>query len=155
MHSWRALHLLLERTFRGWKDDVWCLRCCRQPLDHMHWAPEKPLSSRLMSTSVRLSQRCLILISAYAPPLMACSEDKDEFYQLLSESLSTIPKGGGLVLAGDFNARLGAEYDHRNGALVSHGVGKMNENGNDFLNSAPTTTLHLLTPCQWICWAIW
>jgi len=59
---------------------------------------------------------------------MACSEEKDEFYQLLSESLSTIPKGDDLVLAGDSNARVGAEYDQWNGALGPHGLGKMNDN---------------------------
>jgi len=106
--------------------------------------------------SVRISQRCLILISAYAPPLMVCSEDEDEFYQLLSESFFTIPKGGGLVLAGDFNTRLGAEYDHRNGALVSHGVDKMNKNGQRLLELCTNyNPLHLITPCQWISWAKW
>jgi len=60
---------------------------------------------------------------------MACSEEKDEFYRLLSESLSTIPKGDDLVLARDFNNWVGAEYDQRNGILRPHSLGKMNENG--------------------------
>jgi len=52
-------------------------------------------------------------------PSGACSEEKDEFYQLLSES----HKGDDLVLAGDCNARVGAEYDQWNGAL-GHQDGK-------------------------------
>ena len=75
----------------------------------------------LMPIGVRISQRCLTVLSTYAPTLMACSEEKDEFCQLLSEPFSTIPKGDDLVLAGDFNARIGAEYDQWNGALGSHG----------------------------------
>jgi len=50
---------------------------------------------------------------------MACSKEKNEFYQLLSESLSTIPKGDDLVLAGDFNALVGVEYDQWNRARAS------------------------------------
>jgi len=77
---------------------------------------------------------------------MACNEEKDEFYQLLSESLSTIPKGDGLVLAGDFNARIGAEYDQWNGALGPHGVGKMNENGRRLLELCANYNLALTNP---------
>jgi len=40
---------------------------------------------------------------------MACNEDKSEFYQLPSESLSTISKGDDLVLAVNFDARIGAK----------------------------------------------
>jgi len=91
------------------------------------------LSPCLMSMRVCIPQRCLTVLSAYAPTLMACSNEKDEFYQLLSESLSTISKGNDLVLAGDFDAWVGAEYDQWNGALGHHGLGKVNENGKRLL----------------------
>jgi len=82
---------------------------------------------------VCIPQRCLTVLSAYAPMLMACSKQKDEFYQLLSESLSTISKGNDLVLAGDFDAWVGAEYEQWNGVLGHHGLGKMNKNGQRLL----------------------
>jgi len=80
-----------------------CLMTC---IEH-----PRNLSPRLMSMRVRIPQRCLTLLSAYAPERMACSKEKDEFYQLLNESLSTISKGDYLVLAGDFNDGVKSEYD--------------------------------------------
>jgi len=101
---------------------------------------QRNLSPRLMSMRVRISQRCLTVLPAYAPTLMACSEEKDEFYQLLSESLSTIPKGDDLVLAGGFNARVGVEYGQWNGALGPRGV---NENGQRLLELCTNYNLAL------------
>ena len=112
-----------------------CLMTC---IEH-----PRNLSQRLMSMRVPITQRCLTVLSAYAPTLKACSEEKDEFYQLLSESLSTISKGDDLVLAGDFNTRVGAEYDQWNGALGHHCLGKMNENGQRLLELCTNYNLAL------------
>jgi len=112
-----------------------CLMTC---IEH-----PRNLSPRLMSMRVRISQRCFTVLSAYAPTLMACSEEQDEFYQLLSESLSPIPKGNDSVLAGDFNARVGAEYDQWTGALGPHDLGKMNENGQRLLELCTNYNLAL------------
>jgi len=49
-----------------------------------------------MSMQVRISKRCLTVLSAYAPALTTYGKES-EFYQLLSELLSTIPKGHDLV----------------------------------------------------------
>jgi len=49
-----------------------CLMTC---IEH-----PRNLSPRLKSMRVRISQRCLTVLSAYAPTLVACSEKKDEFY---------------------------------------------------------------------------
>ena len=92
---------------------------------HASGTPET--SPHFMSMSVPISQRCLTVLSVFAPTLMMWSNEKDEFYQLLSESLSTISKGDDVVLAGDFTARAGAGCDQWNGALgPHHGLGKIN-----------------------------
>jgi len=52
------------------------------------------------------------VISAYAPTLLASDEDKDEFYQKLSDLLSSIPAGHDIALLGDFNTRIGAMLIH-------------------------------------------
>jgi len=75
--------------------------------------------------------------------VMVCSEEKDEFYQLLSESLSTIPKGDDLVLAGDLNVQVGADCDQWNGPLGPHGLGKMNDNGQRHLELCTNCNLAL------------
>ena len=72
-------------------------------------------------------------ISAYAPTLLASDEDKDEFYQQLSDLLSSIPAGHDVALLGDFNARIGAGADSWTSNIGRFGVGKINENGQRLL----------------------
>jgi len=52
----------------------------------------------------------------FEPPLtrkklQASDENKDEFYQQLSDLLSSVPAGHDIALLGDFNARIGADPD--------------------------------------------
>ena len=67
------------------------LTCIQQPTS---------ISARLMSLRMCLSSGCITIISAYAPTLMSASESKDEFYQLLSETLLSIPAGDSIALIG-------------------------------------------------------
>ncbi|CAH8492285.1 unnamed protein product [Dicrocoelium dendriticum] len=75
-----------------------------------------PINSRLCAMRLhgsckvsrcRVEKRALFVISAYAPT--DCSSDivKDQFYQNLHELLLRAPKTDIIVLAGDFNARVG------------------------------------------------
>jgi len=95
------------------------LSCVEQPLF---------VSPRLMS--IRMRTR---VISAYAPTLLASDEDKDEFYQQLSDLLSSIPAGHDIALLGDFNARIGADADSWTSVIGRFGVGKINEKGQRLL----------------------
>ena len=77
------------------------LSCVEQPLF---------VSPRLISIRMRTRAGYITVISAYAPTLLASDEDKDDFYQQLSDLLSSIPAGHDIALLGDFNARIGC-YD--------------------------------------------
>ena len=66
------------------------------------------VSPRLMTLPLKLSSGgYLTVLSAYAPPRAASSEDKDAFYNQLCRSVRLIRRGDRLALAGDFNARVG------------------------------------------------
>lgn len=58
---------------------------------------------------------------------------KDEFYNKLAATISSIPSKEELVLLGDFNARVGADYNWWPSCLGQFGVGKMNDNGQRLL----------------------
>jgi len=86
-----------------------------------------------MSIRMRTRTGYITVISAYAPTLLASDEDKDEFYQQLSDLLWNIPASHDIALLGDFNARIGADADSWTSVIGRFGVGKINENGQRLL----------------------
>ena len=92
---------------------------------------ERPtgVNERIMRLRLPLaSGRFTSLISVYAPTLVSPEEDIVAFYTALSTLLSSIPKEEGIILLGDFNARVGDDHDTWK-PLGSFGIGNMNSNG--------------------------
>ena len=71
----------------------------------------------------------LTVISAYAPTMMYADEEKEAFYQLLSNTLHVIPRNDKLLFLGDINARVGNDNTAWPSVLGPHGTGKENSNG--------------------------
>ena len=87
-------------------------------------------SERIMSLRVPLPRgQYLTLICAYAPTLVADESDKDSFYALLHQVIERVDRKDKLILAGDFNARVGSDDTLWEGVLGRQGVGKKNSNG--------------------------
>ena len=79
-----------------------------------------PISSRLCAVRLGLSMkvnadrkrnRCLFVVSAYAPKDCSSEEDKDNFYRDLSNLLNTAKSSDIVFLAGDMNAQIGRLND--------------------------------------------
>jgi len=90
-------------------------------------------SSRLLTIRMKTSTGYINIISAYAPTLTSTPEANDHFYEALQDLLSRIPKSEGIYLLGDFNARVGAEWQAWPTCLGHHGIGRLNENGQRLL----------------------
>ena len=88
---------------------------------------------RLLTLRLNTTAGPITLISVYAPTLSATPDDKDEFYDRLAATISSIPSKEEVVLLGDFNARVGCNHDSRPSCLRQFGVGKMNDNGQRLL----------------------
>ena len=73
------------------------------------------------------------LIGVYAPTLMAPSDTIDEFYENLCATISKVPPKDEVVLLGDFNARVGRDFEAWPNCLGKFNVGKVNENGQRLL----------------------
>ena len=73
--------------------------------------------------------RHVTIISAYAPTLSSCDEDKETFCKNLDSLMKSTPASDKLVVLGDFNARVGADHQGWKVVLGPQGVGKMNSNG--------------------------
>lgn len=90
----------------------------------------KSVDERLITMRLPLAKgRFATLISAYAPTLTSDDQQKNFFYENLSDVLCRVPVSEELILLGDFNARVGTEAEAWRNVISHHGVGKMNENG--------------------------
>uniref|UniRef100_H3A3J9 Endonuclease/exonuclease/phosphatase domain-containing protein n=1 Tax=Latimeria chalumnae TaxID=7897 RepID=H3A3J9_LATCH len=88
------------------------------------------INKRLMTLRLQLANNSsATVISAYAPPLAAEEEQKEQFYAYLDEILTIIPKEDKIILLGDFNARVGWDSNLWRGTIGKEGVGKANPNG--------------------------
>ena len=56
-------------------------------------------------------------------------EAKDIFYQQLDELIRNVPSRGKLIVMGDFNARIGADYTAWIYIIGTHGIGSQMANG--------------------------
>ena len=85
------------------------------------------ISERLISLRIRiLKQEYNALIGSYAPTLDANFEAKVAFYQEFERTLRSTPNGERIILLGDFNARVGRDYDIWPGVIGRHGLKDMN-----------------------------
>lgn len=88
------------------------------------------VNERLMTLRVPLSNGHFVtLISVYAPTLNTDDDIKDAFYNDLRTCLTHIPRHDKLIVLGDFNARVGRDFETWPGILGKEGIGSCNANG--------------------------
>ena len=88
-----------------------------------------PISDRLMFLRVQLKcGKFLKLISVYAPTMQRTQEEKEQFYEQLSNTIN-MNKEDYLIILGDVNARVGSDWRLWPDVMGKHGVEKMNSNG--------------------------
>jgi len=88
------------------------------------------ISPRLMKLQVNLEGRhTATLLSCYTPTLPAPEEEKEECYEHLNRAIDTIAFKDKLFVLGDFNARVGSDYQLWHKVIGRHGIGNENANG--------------------------
>ena len=96
----------------------------------------KGMNDRIMSLRLPLKgKRYATFISAYAPTMTNPEDIKDKFYQELESLIATVPREDKLIILGDFNARVGTDYQAWEGVIGRNGVGKSNSNGHLLLRT--------------------
>ena len=90
----------------------------------------RALSPRLMTLQIQTQPgQFVTLVSAYAPTMMAPDDIKEAFYEQLNNVLTAVPRSHRLYILGDFNARVGRDFQLWPKVLGHHGVGSENSNG--------------------------
>ena len=69
------------------------------------------------------------VVSTYAPTETSTDEAKDNFYSHLQQVLDAIPQTDLTILAGDFNAHIGADRSGWEEIMGKFGHGEINDNG--------------------------
>lgn len=93
------------------------------------------ISPRIMTLRVPLEkERHLSLVNVYAPTMTYPNEEKEAFYQELTSVICRIPKDDKLLILGDFNARVGTDWETYTGVIGKFGKGMKNSNGELLLN---------------------
>ena len=115
-----------------------------------------PVSERILRVRLKLHTGYLSLIAVYAPTNDDQAES-DQFYQDLQTIILKVPKRDMLLVAGDFNARVGRSEGNWNGILGEHCPDR-NENGERLIdlcacnNLVVTNTLFKHRPCHQMTW---
>ena len=126
----------------------------------------RAISSRIVSVRIQL-QRCtscgvnrqngiiyLTVISAYAPTFCSPQEYKDQFYDDLMCTISSVCQDYLLLVVGDFNARVGSNHPELvkgewSGVRSNHGVGNVNGAGRALLTFCAVNGLTVMnTWCE-------
>jgi hypothetical protein len=110
------------------------------------FAVRSKLADRMVTQPIGVNERLMhfrykseygkhvTFVCGYAPTMMAPEHDKVAFYDGLQSIIDAIDKDDVIMLMGDFNARVGADFHVYKGCLGKHGVGKCNSNGDLLLD---------------------
>ncbi|KAJ3608731.1 hypothetical protein NHX12_023261 [Muraenolepis orangiensis] len=103
----------------------------------------EPISSRLITASFRTNNRRVKahIIQCYAPTNDAVDDVKARFYDSLNHLLGRVGARDLIILMGDFNAKIGGRNEGYEEVKGKHGVGKMNENGEMFVETCVNNNL--------------
>lgn len=88
------------------------------------------ISDRVSTLRLHLdNNNFLNVFSVYAPTLDKSDDIKEQFYEELTQCLDGVNLREGVLLLGDFNARVGRDFEAWPRVIGRHGVGNMNNNG--------------------------
>ena len=93
------------------------------------------ISERLITLRISIGKsRYATIISDYAPTMTNPDQTKEEFYELLGQTLQKIPTTDKVIILGDFNAKVGDDFTSWPIALGQFGRDKSNSNGEQLLS---------------------
>eukprot|EP00975_Prorocentrum_lima_P000250 51875-Prorocentrum_lima.AAC.1 len=92
---------------------------------HRHLVDIEPISDRIQRLTLK-SSVLITFINIYAPPALRPEEEKEVFYEKLSEVYRTWAPRGPTIIAGDWNARLQARLTEEEQYLGIHFFDRLN-----------------------------
>ena len=113
----------------------------------------------MMSITVHTKDESYVIYQIYAPDSSHSDEEVDCFYDKLQQKIDQRPRKSRLILLGDFNAKVGTDYqDTMTDVVGKFGLGKTNDRGWKLLefcainNLVITNTLFNHSPMRRVTW---
>ena len=101
----------------------------------------RPISSRMAKIRLKGEVLNLTIIAVYAPTLQSSDDSKDEFYSSLQNAVSSVPSQDMLIVAGDWNARVGPTDPSLRHIVGKFSVGDKCANGDRLITFAANNHL--------------
>ena len=104
-----------------------------------------PVSDRIIRIRLKCHLSYVTVVAIYAPTnpssgTTQAAAPSDTFYDQLQSVVSDVPPRDMLLVLGDFNARVGSNFQSWRSVIGPHGIGDCNGNGERLLDSAPITS---------------
>ena len=104
----------------------------------MEWIPMGP---RLCYIRIQAKPTPLSIICCYAPTEDKANDINDEFFKELSKLMGCIPKKDVIIVAGDFNAKIGERLSSESANIGRFATGDRNNNGGQLISFAMSNNL--------------
>ena len=120
------------------------------PRAHSSWEAAgsifQPISERIIKIRLKTHLAYATIIAVYAPinPVSANAEanvQSDSFYEQLQACLADVSPKDMIIILGDFNARVGSDFNSWKSVIGPHGLGEMNGNGTRLLDFCASNQL--------------
>ena len=87
----------------------------------------EPINERILKITIKLREHNILILGIYAPSDNATVTIKEEFEEIVENSIEQVPDTHEIIMIGDFNARVGKEKNSR--VVGQHGEETINDNG--------------------------
>ena len=89
----------------------------------------EPVSDRIITARFKTQIGYMTICQVYAPTADSSDEELDNFYSQLQLSVDGTPTGDMLIVMGDFNAKVGQQWEDGEGMVGKFGMGDRNGRG--------------------------
>ena len=88
-----------------------------------------PISERFSTVTIRTQIGAATIMQVYAPTTGYSDDEVEDFYDQLQSAINKTPCQDILIIMGDFNAKVGCEWEPWNGVIGKFGIGDINDRG--------------------------
>ena len=102
------------------------------------------ISGRIMNIRMILGKGIVNIFSVYAPQSGRSEEEKQEFWEKISNAVSGVPLTEGLIIGGDLNGHIGTDRTGFEDIRGIYGIGERNQEGEAVLEFCQSHSLTIL-----------
>src|SRR6218665_1527154 len=102
------------------------------------------LGPRIIKTRFRTPKGKATVIQVYAPTSNSTEEEIEDFYTALQEAMGNTPSQDLIIVMGDFNAKVGKDWETWRGAMGRFGYGEENQRGGRLLSFCLGNSLKIM-----------